>query len=272
MIDFSVINEIIENMSVFSACYFFFIGASLASFLGFCVYRYTIWLNAEYESAIHEAVSKGKKQHQKVTRSLFDARSSCDHCEVKIPIWYNIPFIGYLLLRGKTSCCNQRLSPRHLMNEAYLGVLTVCYIFLVPICLSSLLFYLLIPLSFLLAEIDRQNKILPESLIGLMALVFIGYSELESVDISTSLIIYMVSVIAVHTLYFAEKAGYYIGKGDLSYLALIAFISGYTIDGLYALLVISAVSLITKNISGESEIRLGWSLQIGLMVLVYLGI
>ena len=51
--------------------------------------------------------------------------SHCPHCHARIPGWLNLPIFGYLLLRGKTACCGNPLSPRYPIVEAMSAVLCV---------------------------------------------------------------------------------------------------------------------------------------------------
>jgi leader peptidase (prepilin peptidase) / N-methyltransferase len=49
--------------------------------------------------------------------------SQCPGCGKPIPARYNVPILGYLLLRGKTACCGTPLSSRYPLVEALSGVL-----------------------------------------------------------------------------------------------------------------------------------------------------
>ena len=50
--------------------------------------------------------------------SVVTPPSFCPACERPIPARLNIPVVSYLLLRGKTACCDTRLSPRYPLIEA----------------------------------------------------------------------------------------------------------------------------------------------------------
>jgi leader peptidase (prepilin peptidase)/N-methyltransferase len=49
--------------------------------------------------------------------------SHCPHCRARIPAYLNVPIVSYLVLRGKTACCGQPLSPRYPVVEALSAVL-----------------------------------------------------------------------------------------------------------------------------------------------------
>jgi leader peptidase (prepilin peptidase)/N-methyltransferase len=49
--------------------------------------------------------------------------STCPNCQARVAARYNVPIIGYLLLRGRAACCGVRLSPRYPVVEALSGAL-----------------------------------------------------------------------------------------------------------------------------------------------------
>lgn len=56
--------------------------------------------------------------------SLFGL-SKCVHCETRIPFYYNIPILGWLILRGRTSCCGKSYSSQYMWVELAFGLLGV---------------------------------------------------------------------------------------------------------------------------------------------------
>ncbi len=44
-------------------------------------------------------------------------RSFCPHCKALIPWYHNIPVFSWLLLRGKSACCQRRIAPRYVVVE-----------------------------------------------------------------------------------------------------------------------------------------------------------
>jgi len=49
--------------------------------------------------------------------SLSEDRSFCPSCQTPISWYNNIPIASWLLLRGKSSCCQNKLSPSYLILE-----------------------------------------------------------------------------------------------------------------------------------------------------------
>ena len=57
--------------------------------------------------------------------SVVKPASRCTSCGTPIPAWRNMPIVGWLILKGKTACCGQRLSPRYMIVEISGGVLAL---------------------------------------------------------------------------------------------------------------------------------------------------
>jgi leader peptidase (prepilin peptidase)/N-methyltransferase len=80
------------------------LGLVVGSFLNVCIYR--------------------------VPRENFFAstRSFCTSCGAKIPWWLNLPLVGWVLLKGKTRCCGERLSVQYPLVELATALLFgLCY-------------------------------------------------------------------------------------------------------------------------------------------------
>lgn len=60
---------------------------------------------------------------------LSNSRSFCPQCSKPIPFYLNIPILSYLFLRGKTACCQKKLSIEYLIVELLTALLfAVLYI------------------------------------------------------------------------------------------------------------------------------------------------
>lgn len=83
----------------------FLFGASIGSFLNVVIYRVPHRLS----------VSK--------------PRSYCPGCKKSIPAWENIPVLSWCLLRGRCSTCAMGISPRYVLIELAMGLLTLALFF-----------------------------------------------------------------------------------------------------------------------------------------------
>lgn len=67
---------------------------------------------------------------------LTPARSFCDNCGKTISLIDLIPIFGYVLRRGKSSCCGQSINPVYPVIEFSLGIV---FAFTIPALLRGLM-------------------------------------------------------------------------------------------------------------------------------------
>jgi len=79
----------------------FIFGTIFGSFLNVCIYRLP------------------KKQ------SLIYPGSACPNCHKPIPFYYNLPLVGYLLLRGKCHNCKGKIPFQYFAVELFAGLISV---------------------------------------------------------------------------------------------------------------------------------------------------
>jgi len=54
--------------------------------------------------------------------SVVHPGSRCPSCQKPIPWFYNLPILGWVVLRGRASCCGEKISARYLWVELFLGL------------------------------------------------------------------------------------------------------------------------------------------------------
>jgi leader peptidase (prepilin peptidase)/N-methyltransferase len=96
--------------------------------------------------------------------SLVSPGSRCPSCEAPVKAYYNVPIIGWLLLRGHCSECGARISPRYPLVEALTAVLAVAVVLVKhsahDIVLGLVLVAVLVPISL----IDFDRRIIPNKI------------------------------------------------------------------------------------------------------------
>ena len=110
-----------------------FLGAILGSFL------------------LHEYDNYGK------TNNRLKLRSRCDHCGEQLRFKNLIPILSFLLQKGKSTCCNKKLSYKYLISE--IGLASFFMVSLYFDILTTL--GLLLPALLLIALIDEKFKEIP---------------------------------------------------------------------------------------------------------------
>lgn len=129
-------------------------------------------------------------------QSVASPPSHCPACGAPIRARDNIPLFSFLLLRGKSRCCGQRISPRYPLVELSGGLLALALVELVVLQLppdTAILSavgifaaYLALGLALIaLAFIDLEYMILPDSLTlgtALLGLLTAGFRGLGYTD------------------------------------------------------------------------------------------
>ncbi|MCF0216076.1 MAG: prepilin peptidase [Fibrobacteraceae bacterium] len=62
--------------------------------------------------------------------SLVNPPSHCPLCKKHIPIYYNLPIVGWIWLRGKSACCKQPISIIYPIGESLCGLMGALALFL----------------------------------------------------------------------------------------------------------------------------------------------
>jgi leader peptidase (prepilin peptidase) / N-methyltransferase len=212
-------------------------------------------------------------------QSVLRPRSRCSMCGHPVRHRYNVPVLGWVVLRGRCSDCRTRISARYPVLELTTGAVFVCVavrlerLHLLP-ALPAYLFFAAVGLS--LALIDLDTRRLPD------ALVMPAYPVLAILLIVAALITHdpmalmraAVGAVALFALYFTLAFAYPegMGFGDvklaglvgaalgfLSYPALIVgAAAAFFIGGLGALAV-----LLTRQATRKSVIPFGPFMIIG---------
>lgn len=116
--------------------------------------------------------------------SLINPPSHCPLCKKRIPIYLNLPIIGWIILRGKTACCHKPLNIIYPIGEALCGLLgalalfaavavnyggVVPELFSVPVMVPAVwadalaMFWLLLAV-YPVCAVDFKYKLIPDSM------------------------------------------------------------------------------------------------------------
>lgn len=98
------------------------LGLAVGSFLNVVIHRLPLILERQWRAECAEL--GGNTAPPGEPFSLVAPRSRCPSCGHAISALENIPLLSYLILRGRCSACNARISPRYPVVEALAGVLS----------------------------------------------------------------------------------------------------------------------------------------------------
>ena len=112
--------------------------------------------------------------------SIVGPRSRCTTCGAQIAAYDNIPVFSWVILRGRSRCCGDRISARYPLTELALGILylaTVAILWDDPVEVVLGLVFVTTLLAITLTDLERRvipNKVLLAATVAGVAIVAIG--------------------------------------------------------------------------------------------------
>jgi leader peptidase (prepilin peptidase)/N-methyltransferase len=112
--------------------------------------------------------------------SIVGPRSRCTTCGAQIAAYDNVPVLSWVILRGRSRCCGDRISPRYPLTELglgalYLATLAVLWGDATEVVLGFVFVTTLLVIT--LTDLDRRlipNKILLVSAVAGVAIAAVG--------------------------------------------------------------------------------------------------
>lgn len=141
-------------VGIFSLC--------IGSFLNVVIYRTPKMMQQEWRTDCQLFLHPDQPVIDEEKLTLSKPHSTCPKCKSAIHWYQNIPIISWLFLRGKCGSCQNPISPRYPLIEAFTAIaaLVVVAVFgpTVQMLFGLLLTYVLIALTF----IDFDTQLLPD--------------------------------------------------------------------------------------------------------------
>lgn len=112
--------------------------------------------------------------------SIVGPRSRCTTCGAQIAAYDNIPVFSWVILRGRSRCCGERISARYPLTELALGALyagTVAVLWDDPAEVALGLVFVTTLVAITLTDLDRRvipNKVLLVAAVAGVAIAAIG--------------------------------------------------------------------------------------------------
>ena len=223
--------------------------------------------------------------------SIIYPSSYCFKCKTKIPFYFNIPILSWIILGGKCSACGKKIDISYLFVELILAVTFVLngfsnnyfnnnYLELIGLCILSS--YLL-----LIALVDYDTLKIPNSFLitgSITGLLLLSLAEDGFMEIFPAILYRLFCAFAgfftleaITYVYFAltRKIGF--GAADSKYIAFIGIWIG--LNGMYLSLLLaiyiagifSLVGLSLGRIKKYTKIPFGPFISIGSYIVLILG-
>ena len=233
------------------------LGLVIGSFLNICIYRLQK----------NESISK--------------PRSHCLNCKYQLKVWENIPVISYLLLRGKCSNCNIRISLRYPLVEMLTALVFSIIYYFFGISIETLLLIIFFSIIIIITFIDIDVQLIPNNLLIISILPIIAFILINQ---SNSYLSHIIGAILLALLFliigYVGKLIYKVdsmGMGDVKYAGVIGLLLGWEkgilvfVIAFFSAAVIIVIMLMYKKLSRKQRIPFGPFLSIACFVAFFCG-
>ncbi len=210
-------------------------------------------------------------------QSLVKPGSRCPHCGKPIPPKYNLPVLGYLILRGRSKCCNQQISPRYFIVEL-LGALILGSLYFLDGFGARFLFHAgWMILLLILAAVDWEHYRLPNSLIAagfLLSLLWMLIAPEQSWKSATFGL--LAAAVAASALMLSSKMikGHWGGMGDVKLMLVLGITFGpgrFFFFFLTALLTAAVGFLFFSKVFREGRLPMGPFFALAFWITIWVG-
>ena len=206
------------------------LGVSIGSFLNVLIYR----------------LPKGK--------SIVLPASHCPKCQVELRFYHNIPIISWLILKGRCSFCNSKISIQYPIIEIITGAIFIILYFKYGISYELFLVSSIFSTLFALSMIDLKYKAVPDSL-SLLALTLAIIYPLEITGILENLKQALIfggafAFLRFYVSYFVGREA--MGEGDIMIAGTVGAILGIYL-GTFAIFLSSLLTIPAILIFKEKE-------------------
>lgn len=212
--------------------FFFFLGASIGSFLNVVIYRLP-----------------GDK-------SLIKPPSHCPECEKPIRWFDNIPILSYIILGGQCRDCGAEIPITYFLVETMTAFLYLSGYLRFGVSLELMTFLIFITLLIPISFIDFKEMLIPDSLsvsgiiIGLLLAVFRGGIFISLLGVAAGSVYILATIYIGKAIYKKDVMGF----GDLKLAAMIGAFVGWA-----NFLLTIPISAFIGSIYGLIQIRKGES-------------
>tara|TARA_B100000886_G_scaffold316488_1_gene255163 strand:- start:2017 stop:2736 length:720 start_codon:yes stop_codon:yes gene_type:complete len=196
-----------------------FLGAILGSFL------------------LHEYDNYGK------TNNKLKLRSRCDHCGEQLKVKNLIPNFSFLMQKGRSTCCNKKLSYKYLVSEIGLASFFMVCLYFDNLTTVGLLF----PALLLVALIDEKFKEIP-LVLNIYVLLWISLNSNIGEHLVASVLVGLF-LLSLYWGYLFLRKTEGIGLGDVILLTSISLY--YGLPEIFYLISISSCLLLLKIIISQ---------------------
>lgn len=206
-------------------------------------------------------------------------RSHCTTCNHRLNFLDLIPIFSYIFLGGKCRYCKEKIRIRYLLLEVFSGI--VFLLIALTRGLSNIpelaLIYLFVAGMFIIAGIDKENKIIPNGLCIYELCVAVCNLIYKIIFLKTSILNNILGMLVIPILFIIINQLVYalkkdenqkpFGGGDIKYLALIGLMFGFS-SQVISIALSSIIAVIGLLIHKYKEIPWGYYISIASIIIL----
>ena len=162
----------------------------------------------------------------------WNGRSRCKNCQQTIKARHLIPIASWLLARGKSGCCGQRISGRYPAIEILTIISFLIIFFTNGLIINAAFLILLACLLILIVVIDFENQIILDSLNIALAISGLAYAFWHGDTVLYNLLagIVLGSIAYLSAIFMDKWLGREsLGGGDIKFLAAAGIWTGLSV-------------------------------------------
>ena len=162
-------------------------------------------------------------------RSIVGPRSQCPGCGTQIAARDNIPVVSWLMLRGRSRCCGEKISARYPLTELALGALFVLIAVVLHDEPAELALGLVFASTLVAVTVtDLERRIIPNKILAVSAVIGIALALATDPG---SVPERLISALAAGGLLFVAALAYPrgMGMGDVKLAALMGLYLGSSV-------------------------------------------
>ena len=235
----------------------FILGVCIGSFLNVCIYR----------------IPKDQ--------SIIFPRSSCPFCKKKIPIYFNIPLISFLILKGKCKYCLKPISLLYPAIELLTGFFALILFIKFGFTLKTLFWFVFICVLLIISFIDIATQTIPD-IISLPCIIMFSSScffipEISFKDTLIGIFTGGGILCFVALLYYLVRKEHGMGGGDIKLMAMIGAATGFKgvlftiFTGSILGTLLGIIIILKKNEDIKFKIPFGPFLSAGAITYIFFG-
>ena len=241
-----LLNFFVQNPLVFTLLSAV-LGLMIGSFLNVLIYRLPKMMELEWTEQCQLLLEEGKEENQqssnapgsaplsiateKARFNLLVPNSHCPQCKQEIKPWQNIPVISFLLLKGRCSQCQSKISLRYPGVELVTALLSAVVAYMLGPSWSCLAVLFLTWALIALTLIDFDHMLLPDEItllflwVGLIANINGLFAPLDQAVLGA--IIGYMSLWSLYWLFKLITGKEGMGYGDFKLLAMLGAWMGW---------------------------------------------